>query len=638
MGTSPINAVIDRLRSAIGLDGAGLTDGELLTRFVDSRDDVALAALIRRHGPMVWGVCSRMLRSHHDAEDAFQATFLVLVRKADSVAPREAVGNWLYGVAYQTATRLRAIAARRGARERVVTPMPEPVVPAPPGNDLLPLLDEQLSRLPEKYRALIVLCHLEGKTLKEVAGRLGIPEGTAASRLARAREMLGKRLTRRGVTVSGAALASVLPERAALAAAPTTLVASTIRAASMMATGQVISGTLVSANVVALTDGVVKAMVLSKIKSVLAVVLVLGTLLGGLGVGHQMMNERPVRFGGVAQAVPVPAKEEIVAARPEVYAGTIRKPTGDAFKVAPVLGRHGVLLIHSEARWAELNQRAPDFKPEKPLPKIDFAKQSVVLIYAMGDSSKSALILEKSDLAASPPGLTFSYLWYNGPVRGEEFPSIKFLYAVIPTTTAVKLTVTSQPTEADRSPIITELSAVVGGKDGGDVVDGLQAAIAPKAPSIKLGDDILVDFALKRPDLGKGMPTHFGNAPESVFVWDGKYSNGYRNHAFFVTTPDGKTALLRPKVINTWEKNAPHPVAVTARAPYHLPNWAAAETFKSLKALGLDTSAPGTYTITGLYEETGGEADNLGGAGKVQIWGGSITSNTIVVDVKKDAK
>src|SRR5450631_3572378 len=128
MATSPMNLVIQHLRTAFGRDGAEMTDGELLTLCVNRRDDSALAALVRRHAQMVWGVCQRLLRSHHDAEDAFQATFLVLVRKAASVVPREAVGNWLYGVAHQTAVRLRAMAAKRGCRERQVVDMPEPVV------------------------------------------------------------------------------------------------------------------------------------------------------------------------------------------------------------------------------------------------------------------------------------------------------------------------------------------------------------------------------------------------------------------------------------------------------------------------------------------------------------------------------
>ena len=188
MPTSPLKLVIQQLRTASERDGTGRTDGELLTRFLGHRDNDALAALVHRHAPMVWGVCHRLLRSPHDAEDAFQVTFLVLVRKATTVMPREMVGNWLYGVAYQTAARLRATAAKRGVREMQMMEMPEPVVAEARGDDLLLLLDQELSCLPEKYRVMIVLCDLESKTRIEVARQLAIPEGTVASRLARARD------------------------------------------------------------------------------------------------------------------------------------------------------------------------------------------------------------------------------------------------------------------------------------------------------------------------------------------------------------------------------------------------------------------------------------------------------------------
>jgi RNA polymerase sigma factor (sigma-70 family) len=172
MAMSPMSEVLLHLRSTVlPRDGAGRTDGQLLEDFIGRRDEAALTALVRQHGPMVWGVCRRTLPNYHDAEDAFQATFLVLVRKAAAVVPRELVANWLYGVAHQTALKARATAARRRERERQVTEMPEPAVAEPNlRHGLQPLLDEALSRLPDKYRAVIVLCDLEGKTRKEVAG------------------------------------------------------------------------------------------------------------------------------------------------------------------------------------------------------------------------------------------------------------------------------------------------------------------------------------------------------------------------------------------------------------------------------------------------------------------------------------
>src|SRR5262249_47581917 len=171
MATSHTSKVIQHLRRAALLrDGAGMTDGQLLECFLTQRDDAAFAALVRRHGPMVWGVCRRVLRNYHDAEDAFQATFLVLVRKAATVEPKEMGANWLYGVAYQTALKARSVAARRKERERQVREMPEPAVEEQEvWHDLQPLLDQELSRLPDKYRVPIVLCDLEGKTRKEAA-------------------------------------------------------------------------------------------------------------------------------------------------------------------------------------------------------------------------------------------------------------------------------------------------------------------------------------------------------------------------------------------------------------------------------------------------------------------------------------
>src|SRR5207249_2619573 len=202
-------------------DGDTLTDGELLARFLRSRDHDALAALVRRHASMVWGVCCRLL-NHHDAEDAFQATFLVLVRKAADV-PRQAVANWLYGVARQTAVRLRATAAKRGRRETQVVNMPEPTVAEVRDADLQFELDEELSRLPDHYRGVIVLCDLEGMTRREAARQLGIPEGSVASRLTRARVMLAKRLTQRGVVFVGGSVAAVLSAGSASASAPPSL-------------------------------------------------------------------------------------------------------------------------------------------------------------------------------------------------------------------------------------------------------------------------------------------------------------------------------------------------------------------------------------------------------------------------------
>jgi RNA polymerase sigma factor (sigma-70 family) len=172
------------------------TDGELLARWRASADRAALEQLIRRHGPMVLGVCRRVLGDSPEADDAFQATFLVLLGRAASLARPEQVAGWLHGVALRTARKARAARARRHGRE---VAMIEPVAPqAPEGDDdLRRILDEEIERLPERHRLPILLCELEGLTLDEAARRLGWPKGTVAGRLSRGREELRQRLRRR---------------------------------------------------------------------------------------------------------------------------------------------------------------------------------------------------------------------------------------------------------------------------------------------------------------------------------------------------------------------------------------------------------------------------------------------------------
>src|SRR5262249_25927914 len=195
MAKSRMNTVLQHLyRSVPPAEPERSTDAGLLEQFVARRDEAAFEALVRRHGPMVLGVCRRVLRNHHDAEDAFQATFLVLARKAASVVPREMVANWLYGVACHAARKAQTAAARRRQRERqgVAMPEPEAVPPEDAWEDLQPLLDQELSRLPDRYRAAIVLCDLQGKTHKEAARQLSCPQGTLSARLSRGRALLAK--------------------------------------------------------------------------------------------------------------------------------------------------------------------------------------------------------------------------------------------------------------------------------------------------------------------------------------------------------------------------------------------------------------------------------------------------------------
>lgn len=300
------HGILEHLRKTMLLrDGSGLPDGQLLRDYLSRRDEAALAILVQRHGPMVWGVCRRILSHHHDAEDAFQATFLVLVRKAASISAPEQLANWLYGVAHLTALKARAAGSKRKGRERQVTDMPEPAIVEPDRwSDLQPVLDQELSRLPDIYRGVIVLCDLEGKTRKQAARDTGLPEGTIGSRLARAREMLARRLTQRGIALSGAALATLLASNAATAGVPGSVVTSTIAAVNVFAAGNAVASGAISARAAALTEGVLKAMMMSKLKAIVAVLLVLAFVVTGAAV----LSSRTSAATGGQPAVQLPAK------------------------------------------------------------------------------------------------------------------------------------------------------------------------------------------------------------------------------------------------------------------------------------------------------------------------------------------
>ena len=212
------------------------SDGQLLQRFTAEHDQTAFAAVVARHGPMVLGVCRRILKDWHDAADAFQATFLVLVRKAGSLSRPELLGNWLYGVACRTAVRAKARAARRRAHERGVAAM---AIPAPTtegeGPDFREELDEELNSLPEKYRTPLVLCYLQGRSNAEAARLLGCPAGSMSWRLAKAREALRQRLVRRNPACTAAPLTLILTE--ANTSVPAALAESTVHVAGLFVSG-----------------------------------------------------------------------------------------------------------------------------------------------------------------------------------------------------------------------------------------------------------------------------------------------------------------------------------------------------------------------------------------------------------------
>lgn len=299
MATAPVSPVLRFIRRLrVSGSAAELSDRELLELYVRQRDEAAFAALLRRHGPMVLGVCRRVLRDAHAAEDAFQATFLVLARKAGSLTRPDSVGPWLHGVAARTARKARVDATRRRTQEAKAAIAP--TVEASDDlvwHDLRQVLDEAVASLDDKYRLPFVRCYLEGETVADVARQLGCPRGTIAIRLSRARERLRVRLNRLGVTLTTAALLLALSDRAASACVSASLAEFTLRAATAGVS---------SVEVAALTKGVLQAMSTTKIKTVAALTLVFAFAGGGI---------RLLSRATPAEPLPASAKEYRIAAQ-----------------------------------------------------------------------------------------------------------------------------------------------------------------------------------------------------------------------------------------------------------------------------------------------------------------------------------
>jgi RNA polymerase sigma factor (sigma-70 family) len=258
-----------------------IPDDELLQRFQVQQDQAAFHALVRRHGPMVLDVCRAVLGSEADAEDAFQATFLVLTRKAGSVRKAASLGSWLHGVAYRTALKARAQSATRQEYEARA-----PVRQASEPDDLSwrevrQVLHEELNELSERYRVPLVLCYLEGKTQEQAADELGLAKSTLRQRVERGRDLLRVRLVRRGLGPAALLAAAAWPSANASPGVPLSLLTSTVKAARLLAAGPAAAAAATSANAGTLTEGVLKTMLLSKIKSATALALVLLACVGG---------------------------------------------------------------------------------------------------------------------------------------------------------------------------------------------------------------------------------------------------------------------------------------------------------------------------------------------------------------------
>jgi RNA polymerase sigma factor (sigma-70 family) len=317
----------------------GLADCELLRQFVEARDEAAFTVLVERHGPMILGVCRRALRHAQDAEDACQATFLVLARRAASVRKAASVSSWLHGVACRVAANLKREHSRRCRREREVRPS---APPDPPGEvswrEVQAALDEELQGLPERLRAPLILCYLEGRTRDEAARRLNLTAACLHGRLERGRKRLCDRLTRRGLTLSATFLAAALGEGVARAVPSPTTVLSAARAAALLSGGQPAAGGVIPARVLTLTQEVLKGMFLTKLKLGMSAAACAGLLLAAIGgslaaVGTSQEAKPPAPADKGTPVVQADAGASLDADGRTLPAGAVRRLGSRRFRV-----------------------------------------------------------------------------------------------------------------------------------------------------------------------------------------------------------------------------------------------------------------------------------------------------------------
>jgi RNA polymerase sigma factor (sigma-70 family) len=360
MPTAPLGTVLRHIRNLAVAPGTGeLTDKQLLQRFADRQEEDVFAALMQRHGQLVWGVCRHVLRHEQDAEDAFQATFLVLARHSTTIRKQEALASFLHGTAYRIALRARRAALIRRTHESRGQSMPaEKPFPETVLREALAVLDEEVQGLPPRQRSAFVLCALEGNSLAEAAHQLGWKPGTVSGTLARARRQLKQRLTRRGVTLSAVLGAVALGRQAASAALPPGLARSTTRAALLYAAGQ--TAVPASPTAAALAEGVTKTMFLTKCKVATVFLLAVGLAGAGLLTRQALAGKQP----------PAPlAPKDAGPAAPERKgrAGPAAHPdkAGEAVEVAGrVLGADGKPYAGAEVFvWTNAVKKQADLRP-----------------------------------------------------------------------------------------------------------------------------------------------------------------------------------------------------------------------------------------------------------------------------------
>ena len=501
MATASLRGVVWHLRqAAFRAEAASSTDGELLDRYLADRDETAFAALVRRHGPMVYGVCRRTLINESDAEDAFQATFLVLARKAHAVRPGSRVGHWLYGVALNTARKARVCNRRRINRERRAAERRRPYGLPADMNPLGEVLDLELNRLPDKYRETVVLCDLEGHAIADAARRLDCPPGTVASRLARAREILRRNLSRRGI--AAAAITALLAPSAATAVVPSQLVKTT----ALAATG---AGPI-STHVLTLTEGVVHAMFLSKLKMIAAVVVSVGILTAGIGTGGNPALADPPADKAKPTAPDKPVKPEKPAADKPVKPNPDKpekpaKPNADVKKLPSI---HGIVKTVDAAK-ATITVSIPAKNGETKDQTVTLAKDAQVSV----DGAEAKLADLKTgyhvNLKLTEDKSGAVAIAAEGPTLAGE------LKAVDASKHTIKVVVPTRPDPTDKTKTGTEEKTFTVAEHAKIAIDGQKNATladlkAGSSVAVRLAADGERAFVITSPAKGGGGPTLVG--------------------------------------------------------------------------------------------------------------------------------
>ncbi|HTU23026.1 MAG TPA: sigma-70 family RNA polymerase sigma factor [Gemmataceae bacterium] len=350
MPDQQLSDVIRYLRRIVGAEDQARTDRELLAAFSTRNDQAAFTTLVKRHGPMVMGICRRVLHHLQDAEDAFQATFLLLARQSAGIRKQESLASWLHGVAYRMARNAKRSASRRRKYEEKVKPAPSVDRGAESEwRELQAILDDEIQRLPEIYRIPFILFYLENRMQADIAQQLGIKEGTVWSRLAHARRLLQERLSRRGVTLPAVLGLLAASSEAATAAVPGSLVSSVVHAATLSAAGGAVADAA-SAEVMALLQGAYQAMTISKCK--IATLLLLAAGIVGTGFGFALHRSPLVQATETAPEESPQDRPVRVPARPEekkeiAVTGRVLDDTGK-----PIAGAEVAVVVWEYLRFS----------------------------------------------------------------------------------------------------------------------------------------------------------------------------------------------------------------------------------------------------------------------------------------------